>query len=78
MLFPFIVKIGPTQQSGYVITRLLPGSIGSLVGMGLCTLLFVAGTKIMTGAFPRTMGIITVALTGLYGLVAMITARACD
>lgn len=78
MLFPFILKIGPTQQSGYVITRLLPGSIGSLVGMGLCTLLFVAGTKIMTGAAPRTMGIITVALTGLYGLIAMITARACD
>lgn len=78
MLFPFILKIGPTQQSGYVTAQFLPGSLGALTGMGLCTLLFVAGTRIMTGAWPRAMRIITVALTGLYGLAAMITSAVCE
>jgi len=78
MLFPFILKIGPTQQSGYVTARVLPGSLGSLTGMGLCTLLFVAGTKIITGAWPRARRIITVALTGLYGLAAMVTTAVCE
>ncbi|WP_020587102.1 DUF4857 domain-containing protein [Desulfobacter curvatus] len=78
ILFPFILKIGPTQQSGYVTARFLPGSLGSLTGMGLCTLLFVAGTKMITGAWPRTLRIITVALTGLYGLAAMVTSAVCE
>jgi hypothetical protein len=78
MLFPFILKIGPTQQSAYVTARVLPGSLGALIGLGVCTLLFAAGTKIITGTWPRTLPIITVVMTGLYGLVAMITAKACD
>jgi hypothetical protein len=78
MLFPFILKIGPTQQSAYVTARVLPGSLGALIGIGVCTLLFAAGTKIITGTWPRTLPIITVVMTGFYGLVAMITAKACD
>nr|WP_321398584.1 hypothetical protein [uncultured Desulfobacter sp.] len=46
--------------------------------MGLCTLLFAAGAKITTGSWPKALSIITVALTGLYGLVAMVIAKACD
>nr|WP_320192310.1 DUF4857 domain-containing protein [uncultured Desulfobacter sp.] len=77
ILFPFILKVGPTQQSGYVTARFLPGSLRSLTGMGLFTLLFVAGTKMMTGAWPRFLHIITVTLTGFYGLTAMVTAAGC-
>nr|WP_319493299.1 DUF4857 domain-containing protein [uncultured Desulfobacter sp.] len=78
MLFPFVLKAGPTEQTAYVTTRFEPGSIGSLIGMGLCGLLFSAGTKITTGAWPKILQTLTVALTGLYGLVAMVIARACD
>ncbi|WP_320045411.1 DUF4857 domain-containing protein [uncultured Desulfobacter sp.] len=78
ILFPFILKVGPTQQSGYVTARLLPGSLWSFTGMGLFTLLFVAGSKMMTGAWPGSLPIIIITLTGIYGLAAMTTATACE
>ncbi|MCG8553142.1 MAG: DUF4857 domain-containing protein [Desulfobacterales bacterium] len=78
ILFPFILKVGPTHQSGYVSARFLPGSLWSLTGMGLFSLLFAAGTKMITGAWPGTLRTVTVALTGFYGLAAMLTAAACE
>jgi hypothetical protein len=72
LLFPFTLTLGTTLSSGYVTARIMPGSIWSLAGMGICVLLFTGGTKILTGQWPRGIRIITVAVTGVYGLVAMI------
>ena len=78
LLFPFTLKISPTPTSGYVTARVVPGTGWSLAGMGICALLFLLCTKAVTGIWPRGMGIITVALTGLYGLVAMVIAATGD
>jgi hypothetical protein len=72
LLFPFTLTLGTTLSSGYVTARIMPGSIWSLAGRGICVLLFTGGTKILTGQWPRGIRIITVAVTGVYGLVAMI------
>lgn len=78
VLFPFVLALGPTPDSRYVKARLVPGTIWSLSGMGICALLFAGGAKIFTGQWPRGMRTATVALTGLYGLVAMVIATISD
>ncbi|WP_035238536.1 DUF4857 domain-containing protein [Desulfobacter vibrioformis] len=78
LLFPFALALGPTPDSRYVKARLVPGTIWSLSGMGICALLFAGGAKIFTGQWPRGMRTATVALTGLYGLVAMVIATISD
>jgi hypothetical protein len=72
LLFPFTLKLGTTMSSGYVTARAVPGTIWSLAGMGICVLLFTGGTKIVTRQWPGTLRIITVAVAGLYGLIAMV------
>jgi len=71
LLFPFTLKLGTPRSSGYVTARAVPGTIWSLAGMGICVLLFAGGTKLITGKWPRGIPIITVAFTGIYGLIAM-------
>ena len=78
LLFPFSLALGTTRSSGYVTARAVPGTIWSLVGMGICVLLFIGGTKIITGQWPRGIRIITVAFTGIYGLIAMSIAAVSD
>ncbi len=72
LLFPFTLKLGTTMSSGYVTAQAVPGTIWSLAGMGICVLLFAGGTKIVTRQWPGTLRIITVAVAGLYGLIAMV------
>ncbi len=74
LLFPYTLTLGTTQTSGYVTARAVPSTIWSLAGMAICVLLFAGGTKIITGQWPRGIRIITVAFTGLYGLIGMIIA----
>lgn len=74
LLFPFTLALDTPPNSGYVTARAVPGTIWSLAGMGICVLLFTGGTKTITGQWPGRLRIITVAFTGLYGLIAMVIA----
>ncbi len=78
LLFPFSVELGTPPSSGYVTARAVPGTIWSLAGMGICVLLFTGGTKIVTRQWPGRWRIITVAFTGLYGLIAMVIAAVSE
>ena len=78
LLFPFTLSLGTTRSSGYVAARAVTGTIWSIVGMGICVLLFTGGTKIITGQWPRGIRIIIVAFTGIYGLIAMVIATISD
>lgn len=74
LIFPFTLELGTTLSCGYVTARAVPGTIRSLAGMVICVLLFCGGTKTVTGQLPGGLRIITVAFTGLYGLIAMTIA----
>nr|WP_320014507.1 DUF4857 domain-containing protein [uncultured Desulfobacter sp.] len=78
LLFPFTIELGTTLSCGYVTARAVPGTIWSLAGLGICVLFFSSGTKIVTGQWPGKLRIITVAFTGLYGLIAMIVAAVSE
>ncbi len=78
MVFPFTLKTGPTPEARYVSVQITPGSLWSLTGSGIFTLLFIMGTKTVTGVWPRGIRIITVAITGIYGLAAMGVAAVSD
>ena len=78
ILFPFRLKIGATEKSDYVTAQVVPGTRWSVLGMVICTCLFIAGTRVFAGTWPRAPGTIFVGLTGIYGLPAMVTAALCD
>ena len=75
LLFPFTLALGSTESCEYVLARFVPGTVLPLAGMGLCALIFTGSVLIFPGKWLKSLRVAAVALTGVYGLMAMTIAK---
>ena len=68
-IFPFRAVL-EASGGGYPTLSLEPGGKLSLIGLGVCLALFLAGTWWRRRRLPKPGWIGLVALTGIYGLIA--------
>ena len=71
VLFPFSLHLDD-GEGGFLRLSLQPGSWLSLIGVLASLALFTTGFRMRQGRFPAAAGICLVAVTGLYGWIALI------
>lgn len=70
ILFPFTLKL-QSINGGYLRLYVQTGGGLSLIGLALCAVAFVTVYRLRQGRFPSLAGISLVAVTGLYGWIAV-------
>jgi hypothetical protein len=70
-LFPFSLKLGTSETDAFIRFHLAPGSLLSLGGMALSVMVFFGFSTLRKGRRPDTGRLLLVALTGIYGLIAV-------
>ncbi|PIE61025.1 MAG: DUF4857 domain-containing protein [Desulfobacterales bacterium] len=70
VLFPFWFRLGRSGSSAFIKVSMGFGSGWSLLGIIMCTLIFLGLNKFRKGRWPKTAPVVLVALTGIYGLIA--------
>ena len=74
LVFPFRFKLGHREDNEFIGLSFESGSVWSLVGVALCTLIFTMAIRMGRGAWPKPLPLALVALTGIYGLIAALIA----
>lgn len=70
VLFPFSLRL-EAEDGGYLRLSLHPGSRLALIGLLTSLVLFTIGFRWRKGRFPAVAGLCLVAVTGVYGWLAM-------
>jgi hypothetical protein len=69
-LFPFSLRL-EAENGGYLHLSLHPGGRLSLIGLLTSQVFFTIGFRLRKGRFPALAGLCLVAVTGVYGWLAM-------
>lgn len=70
-LFPFALKVGARETDEFTRVSFVPGNWISLGGMALCAVVFFGISVLGRGRRPDAGRLALVALTGIYGLIAV-------
>ncbi|MCG8632805.1 MAG: DUF4857 domain-containing protein [Desulfobacterales bacterium] len=70
-IFPFSLKLSTGETDEFIRFSMTPGTLISLGGTALCTLVFFGISVIGKGRRPDTGHLALVFLTGIYGLIAV-------